>query len=107
MSLFKPKILKAIDQIKQKKRPDIKAIYEYLSKIEASNAEKNLFETILGNLIETNILVNRKTPEGLDSFQTGRVYTSSHELLNVFLNVHIPYILEANSKRPIRKKEKK
>ena len=83
MSLFKPKILKAIDQIKQKKkRPDINAIYEYLNKTDASNTDKNLIETILGNLIETNILVNRKTPEGLDSFQTGKVYTSNHELLN-------------------------
>ena len=26
-------------------------------------------ETILGNLVETNIIVNRKTPKGFDSFQ--------------------------------------
>ena len=34
LSLFKPKILNATDQIKQKKkRPDLNTIYEYLSKI--------------------------------------------------------------------------
>ena len=70
MSLFKPKILNAVDQIKQKKkRPDLNTIYEYLSKIEASNTDKQLIETILANLVETNIIVNRKTPKVLDSFQ--------------------------------------
>ena len=48
LSLFKPKILNAIDQIKRKKkRPDLNTIYEYLSKTEASNADKQLIETIL------------------------------------------------------------
>ena len=48
LSLFKPKILNAIDQIKQKKkRPDLNTIYEYLSKTEASNADKQLIEIIL------------------------------------------------------------
>ena len=66
MSLFKPKILNAIDQIKQKKkRPDLNAIYEYLSKTEASNTDEQLIETI----VEINIVVNRKTPKGFDSFQ--------------------------------------
>ena len=69
LSLFKPKILNAIDQIKQKKkRPDLNTIYEYLSKTEASNTDKQLIETILGNLVETNIIVNRKIPKGFDLF---------------------------------------
>ena len=39
-SLFKPKILCAIDQIKEKKKhPDINYIYDYLSKTEASNID--------------------------------------------------------------------
>ena len=64
LSLFKSKILNAIDQIKQKKkRPGLNTIYEYLSKTEASNTDKQLIETILGNLVETNITVNRKTPK--------------------------------------------
>ena len=69
MSLFKQKISSTIDQIKQKKkRPDLNTIYEYLSKTEASNTNKQI-ETILSNLVETNIIVNRKTPKGFDSFQ--------------------------------------
>ena len=68
LSLFKSKILNAIEQIKQnKKRPDLNAIQEYFSKTETSNADKKLTETILDNLSETNIIVNRKTPKGLDS----------------------------------------
>ena len=60
----------AIDQIKQKKkRPDLNTIYEYLSKTEASNTDKQVIETILANLVETNIIVNGKTPKGFDSFQ--------------------------------------
>ena len=70
LSLFKPKILNAIDQIKQKKkRPDLNTIYEYLSKTEASNTDKQLIETILANLVETNIIVNRKTPKGMIRFR--------------------------------------
>ena len=69
MSLFKLKILNAIEQIKHKKeRTDPNTIHEYLSKTEASNADKQLTETILDNLIETNVIGNRKTPKGLDSF---------------------------------------
>ena len=74
LSLFKLKILKAIDQIKQnKKRPNLNTIYEYLCKTKASNANKQLIETILGNLIETNTIVNRKTRNVLDSFQRLKV----------------------------------
>ena len=70
MSLSKPKILNAIDQIKQKKkRPDLNTIYEYLSKIEASNTAKLLIEAILTNLVATNVIANRKTPKGFDWFQ--------------------------------------
>ena len=70
LSLCKPKILDAIDQIKQKKkRPDLNTIYEYLSKIQTSNTDNQLIETILGNLVETNIIVNRKTPKGFDLLQ--------------------------------------
>ena len=87
LSLFKPKILNAIDQIKQKKkRPDLNTIYEYLSKTEASNADKQLIETILGNLIEATIIVNRKTPTGLDSFRRLKVVDAPVHALILILN---------------------
>ena len=78
LSLFEPKILNAIAQIKQKKkRPDLNTIYEYLSKTEASNADKKLIKTVLGNLNETNIIVNRNTQKDLESFQKFRSCRSS------------------------------
>ena len=41
LSLFKPKRLNAIGQIKQKKKnPDLNTIYEYLSKTGASNTKQ-------------------------------------------------------------------
>ena len=87
LSLFKPKILNFIDQIKQKKkRPDINTIYEHLSKMEASNADKQLIETILGNLIEATIIVNRKTPTGLDSFRRLKVVDAPVHALILILN---------------------
>ena len=40
-SFFQPKILRAIDRIKEKKkRPDIDSIYDYLPRTEASNIDK-------------------------------------------------------------------
>ena len=68
LSLLKTKILKAIYQIKQKKKkPDLNTSCKYLSKTKALNADKQMIETMLGNLTENNIDVKRKTPKGLDS----------------------------------------
>ena len=61
-SLFKPKILYAIDRIKEKKkRPDIDSIYDYLSRMEASNIDKISIELILNKLVKVNIVVKKKT----------------------------------------------
>ena len=52
-SLFKPKILCAIDCIKEKKkRPDIDSIYDYLSRTEASNIDKVSIKLILNELLK-------------------------------------------------------
>ena len=68
-SLFKPKILCAIDRIKEKKkRPDIDSIYDYLSRTEASNIDKISIELILNELVKENVVVNKKTSLG-DSFR--------------------------------------
>ena len=67
-SLFKPKILCAIDRIKGKKKcPDIDSIYNYLSRTEASNIDKTSIEPILNERVKENILVSKKTSLG-DSF---------------------------------------
>ena len=68
-SLFKPKILCAIDRIKEKKkRPDIDSTYDYLSRTEASNIDKISIELILNELVKENVVVNKKTSLG-DSFR--------------------------------------
>ena len=59
-SIFKLKILYAIYRIKvKKKRPDIGSIYDYLSRLEASNIYKVSIELILNELTKQNVLVNK------------------------------------------------
>ena len=71
LQLFKPKISNAIEIIrdKKKKRPDIDTIYDHIMKTEASNADKTLIEILVKELIKQNILINKKTTQGLDSFK--------------------------------------
>ena len=55
-SLVKPKILSAIDQIKEKKkRPDIDSIYDYLSRMEGYDIDKVSVELILNELVKGNV----------------------------------------------------
>ena len=74
-SFFKPKILCAIDRIKEKKkRPDIDSIYDYLSRTEASNIDKISIELILNELVKENVVVNKKTTSLGDSFRRTKRY---------------------------------
>ena len=68
------------------KRPDLNTICIYLSKTEASSADKQLIEAMLGNLIEATIIVNRKTPKGLDSFRRLKVVDAPVHALMLILN---------------------
>ena len=63
-------ILNAIEIIrnKDKKRPDIDTIYDYIMRTEASNTDITLIENVVKELIRQNILINKKTTQGLDSF---------------------------------------
>ena len=65
--LFKPKILNAIEIIrdKKKKRPYIDTIHDHVMKTEASNADKTLIEILVKELIKQNILINKKPPKVL------------------------------------------
>ena len=69
LSLFKPKRSNAIDQIKQKKK---KNWSKYNLWIPQENWIFKYWQTVDWNnncLVETNIIANRKTPKGFDSFQ--------------------------------------
>ena len=71
LQLFKPKILNAIEIIrdKKKKRPDIDTIHNYIMRTEASNADKTLIENVVKELIKQNMVINKKTTQGLDSLK--------------------------------------
>ena len=60
-----------------------------------------MIETILGNLIETNVIANRKTPKGLDSFQKLKVGEASVHALEVDTNQrNIASIAETQTQFP-------
>ena len=74
LQLFKPKILNTIEIIKKKKkkRADIDTIHDYITRTEASNADKTLIENVVRELIRQNILINKRTTQGLDSFKISK-----------------------------------
>ena len=67
--LFNPKILNAIKFIRdRKKRADLEAIFDHLTKMEAYNADKELVENLSSQLRNCKLIINKKTHTGLDSF---------------------------------------
>ena len=64
LQLFKPEILNTIEIIKKKKkkRADIDTIHDYITRTEASNADKTLIENVVRELIRQNILINKNHP---------------------------------------------
>ena len=67
LSLFQPKILAAIDYIRNvnKQRPDAEAISTYISRTEASNVNKT---DIVNSIDELEHANKKKTNSGYDSF---------------------------------------
>ena len=64
--LFKPKVLNAINKIhKSKKRPHIDSILDNVIKTEASNVDKPLIISITNELMNQNIIENKKNRQGL------------------------------------------
>ena len=70
LSLFQPKILEAIDYIRNvnKQLPDAEAIYKYISRTEGSNVNKTDIVNSIDELVKQNVVVNKKTNSGYDSF---------------------------------------
>ena len=70
LSLFQPKILAAIDYIRNvnKQRPDAEAIYKYISRTEASNVNKTDIVNSIDELVKQNVVVNKKTNSSYDPF---------------------------------------
>ena len=69
LSTFKPLVLSAIDILRnKKKRPDVDSSYDHIIKTQASNADRVLIESVVTNLMKENLIINKKTPSGFDSF---------------------------------------
>ena len=105
-SHFTPLILSVINDVrKKKKHPDNSSIYDYIMKTQASNADEHctknvsfplrkslmenfifcadivLIESVIVKPILEGKIVNKKTPQGLDSF-----YNSTNEIDNIQYN---------------------
>ena len=66
---YEPKIVKAIKEIRnKKKRPDTDAIFDYISRLEASNIDIKTIDSVIQDCIKRKTITNKKTPQGLDSF---------------------------------------
>ena len=69
IDILKPKILDAIDQIRQrKKHPDADSIYDFIARTGATNINRELVEVVIEELIAKNDVFNKKTAQGQDSF---------------------------------------
>ena len=68
-SSIKVKILSSIKNICEKKRPpDSNVIFEDLLKTDSTITEKSLLDNALSKLIDLKLVINKKIPNGLDSF---------------------------------------
>ena len=96
--LFKPAVLSAIKTIRNKeKRTDKESIFHYLTKSLASNIEVELLEHALTALIESNLVINKKTRTGLSSFRIiGDSLDSQNEVNNLTENNQDEYNLDFN-----------
>ena len=97
LQLFKPKILSAIEIIrdKQKKRSDIDTIHDYIMKTEASNTNKTLIENLVKELIKQKILINNPPPQGLDCFKILRNVDQTSQTSTYQTLPDLPQIMNA------------
>ena len=59
---YKPKILDAIVRIRDsKKRPDLDSIFHDISRNEASNINKDTVQILISKLIDSNVIIVKKT----------------------------------------------
>ena len=67
---FKGKNFTAIEVLRKekKKRPDTKSIFEYLKKNETTDILENQVEEYLNQMIDLNLICNKKTDQVLGSF---------------------------------------
>ena len=83
ISHFKLKILEAIDHLKgiNHKRPDVDSIFDFITRKTASNITKKALADINTDLVKQNIIINKKSIIGRDSFRrnTLQVFSTTVE----------------------------
>ena len=64
-------ILEAIDHLKgiSHKRPDVDSIFDFITRTTASNITKEALADIITDLVKQNIIINKKSINGRDSFR--------------------------------------
>ena len=63
------KTFSLIKNIREKEKcPDSNAIFENLLRKDSTVTEKSLLDNALSKLIDLKLVINKKTPNGLDSF---------------------------------------
>ena len=89
---FKTKIYTVIEILRRekKKRPDTKSIFEYFKKNdETTDISENQVEEYLNRMIKLNLIFNKKTNQGLDSF-----YKTTEK--NKEIPLDLSYLTESN-----------
>ena len=83
ISHFKPKILEAIDHLKgiSHKHPYVDSIFDFITRATASNITKEALADIITDLVKQNIIINKKSVNGCDSFRrnTLEVFSTTDE----------------------------
>ena len=88
--LFKRKVLSAINKIREsKKRPDNDSILDYIIKTEASNVYKPLIISITKELMNQNLIENKKARQGLNSIHLVKL-SDAGNILNNLVNIAPP-----------------
>ena len=78
VTILTENVFDAIDSIRlKKKRPDLESISDHIKKTGVFEFDKNGIGKAISELVKLNLIINKKTPQGLDS-----VYrTSRNEIL--------------------------
>ena len=83
ISHFKRKILEAFDNFKgiSHKRPDVDSIIGFITRTTASTITKEALADIITDLVKQNIIINKKSINGRDSFRrnTLEVFSTTDE----------------------------
>ena len=77
-SQFEDKAFQAIDYLKGvcHKRPDTDSIFDFINTSMASNTTKESLEEIITNLVNKNLIINKKS-NGRDSFRRNTAIVNS------------------------------